>query len=665
MNTAIRMLLMEVSHDESTVIINSLKDSLNIEITTVENVNNFCDQLQYTNPHLLLLKKTSLTSSIISIAKVFDEHIKLIMLLRNNEEINDTIRDEICSSVPLNEIDSLRGIIQQIIPQISLKDVSSATDSIHDQRSRPKLILSELCNKIHLESDLLNHKIKYDSLVQSARSIIIQWNVKGKITFANKFAYEFFGYSENELTGSSISTIYPHKDEVTDNIASMVKDITGAPERYENMEQKNCKKNGEIVWVAYTNKPIYDRNCNLIEIISIGNDITRMKHIEAMLRQRELDFRSIFDNSPDIIIRFNKKCNPLYVNSAWEKISGIPKGKFLKANRFRALLPKQFYDELIGKLQAAIDKKQEQLFNFQYESQNNFFQARVVPEIDDKNEVQSVLLLARDITELKYAETVLKEKSKELDAINQDLNDKNNQLDSANSALKEKDKAKSDFVSMASHELRTPLTGIIGLAQTMLAKDIEITEEEKEHYLRIIESEGKRLSNLLNELLDLTKIETGVTEIKAETIDVEQVINEALQLLPVPQEVKVKINQPAKHFRGKADKDRLKQVITNLLDNAIQYSNEGEITISIGEQDHKIVVSVKDNGPGINKDDIPKIFNKFYRSRNAKLTRKKGSGLGLTIAKNIVELHGGKIWVDSEQGKGSVFNFTIPKEEDV
>jgi two-component system sensor histidine kinase VicK len=101
-----------------------------------------------------------------------------------------------------------------------------------------------------------------------------------------------------------------------------------------------------------------------------------------------------------------------------------------------------------------------------------------------------------------------------------------------------------------------------------------------------------------------------------------------------------------------------------VLDNAIRYSNsEGAITVRLGEQDHQVVVSVQDKGTGISQDEIPKIFNKFYRARSARMAKTKGSGLGLTIAKSIVELHGGKIWVQSEQGKGSVFSFTLPQKE--
>jgi len=234
----------------------------------------------------------------------------------------------------------------------------------------------------------------------------------------------------------------------------------------------------------------------------------------------------------------------------------------------------------------------------------------------------------------------------------------------AEQRLRELNSSKSEFVSMASHEMRTPLTGIIGLTQTLLSKDIDLSEEEKIRFLQIIESEGNRLSKLLSELLDLTKIETGTTEFNPVKIDVIQMINEITSIFPLPPTIELKIDAPMNHVvYVKADHDRIKQVLMNLLENAVRYSKEsGTITISVREQDHDVSIAVSDTGPGIRKEDIPRVFNKFFRSKTALRINSKGTGLGLTIAKNIVEAHGGKIWVKSREGQGSTFIFTLPQE---
>jgi len=201
------------------------------------------------------------------------------------------------------------------------------------------------------------------------------------------------------------------------------------------------------------------------------------------------------------------------------------------------------------------------------------------------------------------------------------------------------------------------------LTQTLLSKDIDLSEEEKIRFLQIIESEGNRLSMLLSELLDLTKIETGTTEFNPVQLDIIQMINETTSVLPLPSTIELKIDAPKDHVISvKADHDRIKQVLMNLLENAVRYSKEsGTVTISVREQDHLVSVAVSDTGPGIKREDIPRVFDKFFRSKTARKITNKGTGLGLTIAKNIVEAHGGKIWVQSREGHGSTFTFTLPQ----
>jgi signal transduction histidine kinase len=246
----------------------------------------------------------------------------------------------------------------------------------------------------------------------------------------------------------------------------------------------------------------------------------------------------------------------------------------------------------------------------------------------------------------------------------QEIRIRTEELASANARLEELDRLKSEFVSMASHELRTPLTGIIGLTQTLLSKDIELTNDERERFLSIIESEGKRLGTLLSDLLDLTKIETGVSEIHPVNIDIADLIRETVGIIPVPEDVKLRVEVPQdRPFCGRADHDRIKQVLMNLVDNAIRYASPGEVTVAIHQVDHKLQIDVSDTGAGLSPEEASRVFDKFYRSRSAKKMKSKGSGLGLTIAKNIVEAHGGEIWVKSEKGKGSTFSFTIPEGE--
>lgn len=521
------------------------------------------------------------------------------------------------------------------------------------------------CEALHNRRELRKYQLKYGELMQSAKSIILQWNKNRIITFCNKFAIDFFGFKESELIGAPVSMLYQNPDEL-EKIINQISENREVTFSTESRELKNRKKNGELTWISYVMRPFFDLDGGLTEIISIGNDITRLKHTEAMLRQREYNLRTICENTPDLIIRFNKEFKPVYANNAWEKISKIERKNYKRVHRFKNLLPESLKTKLVETLESVRNQKKEIYTTFEFTQGDNlcYFQSVVIPEFENGNELHSILVIAHDITERVVFEEALKKKTDEMIVVNEELERKNSDLDNANSRLKEMDRSKSEFVSMASHELRTPLTGIIGLTQTLLSTDIEITEEERAHYLKIIELEGKRLSNLLNELLDITRIETGVVEIHQETVDMNTLVHETLELLQVPSTIAMEVITAKEHFQAWADKDRVKQVLTNVIDNAIRYSNsEGAITVRLGEQDHHILVSVQDKGTGISQDEIPKIFNKFYRARSARMAKTKGSGLGLTIAKSIVELHGGKIWVQSEQGKGSVFSFTLPQKE--
>ncbi|MFP4681552.1 MAG: PAS domain S-box protein [Chitinispirillaceae bacterium] len=287
------------------------------------------------------------------------------------------------------------------------------------------------------------------------------------------------------------------------------------------------------------------------------------------------------------------------------------------------------------------------------------------PIIDSRGEISGGIVSWRDITSRRRTEEMITKHSEELSLANDELMRKNAELDRANERLKELDKSKSEFVSIASHELRTPLTGIIGLTQTLLATDIDISKEEEKKFLGIIEQEGKRLGSLLSELLDLTKIETGAAEIKLADHDMTALVEEIMGVVKIPEGSEVKLDMPEKSLLGKVDLNRIKQVLINLVDNALQYSGEGGmVTIRVGSVDGMIEVDVEDTGPGVSPEEQEKIFDKFYRSKKAK-KKTRGSGLGLTIAKSIVEAHGGRIWVQSEPGQGSRFSFTVPGREEL
>lgn len=260
------------------------------------------------------------------------------------------------------------------------------------------------------------------------------------------------------------------------------------------------------------------------------------------------------------------------------------------------------------------------------------------------------------------------------------VEDRTIELKKANDKLKELDQLKSDFLSIVSHEIRTPLTSILGFSKIInkkLKKDVlpDISEldsnarkavDKIEKNLDIIVAEGERLTNLVNDLLDISKMEAGKTQWDMEPIFIKDIIERAIvSTSSLFEEKKLdiinEIEEGLPEFIG--DRDRLIQVIINLLSNAVKFTSQGHVECTAHMQDGEIIVRVSDTGAGIPGSDLDSIFEKFKQVRGAKGDIQKGTGLGLSISRQIIEHHGGEIRVESEVGRGSSFIFTLPVKD--
>jgi signal transduction histidine kinase len=239
------------------------------------------------------------------------------------------------------------------------------------------------------------------------------------------------------------------------------------------------------------------------------------------------------------------------------------------------------------------------------------------------------------------------------------------ELKTAYEKLEDLDRLKSDFISTVSHELRTPITSIKAFAELILIKP-DMTPERKAILLQTINSETDRLSRLISDLLDLSRIEAGVMHWRDTEIAVDEVIRSAIEgMLPLAQKKRISIEEkidaglPSVH----ADRDRIMQVAMNILSNATKFTPEGgaiRVVVCRADAFPGISVSVEDTGPGINPTDLGLIFGKFQRAGDVLTNTIEGTGLGLAISRQIIEHYGGRIWASSELGRGSVFTFTIP-----
>jgi signal transduction histidine kinase len=222
---------------------------------------------------------------------------------------------------------------------------------------------------------------------------------------------------------------------------------------------------------------------------------------------------------------------------------------------------------------------------------------------------------------------------------------------------------KSQFLANMSHELRTPLNAILGYTELILDNIYGETPEKMREVLERLQLNGKHLLGLINDVLDLSKIEAGQLTLSLADYSLKEVVHTvftAVESLATNKKLTLAIDVAPNLPIGHGDERRLAQVLLNLVGNAIKFTDTGEVAIKAAEADGSFTVTVHDTGPGIAPSDQSRIFEEFQQADNSATKRKGGTGLGLSIAKRIIEMHGGRIWVESEIGKGSTFAFTIP-----
>jgi signal transduction histidine kinase len=237
------------------------------------------------------------------------------------------------------------------------------------------------------------------------------------------------------------------------------------------------------------------------------------------------------------------------------------------------------------------------------------------------------------------------------------------ELSASNAQLMQASRLKSQFLASMSHELRTPLNSIIGFSKVLLNRlDGELTERQQV-YIRSVHNSGTHLLQLINGILDFSRIEAGKLEMVSEEIDLHELIDECIESsMPLARgkQLKLETNVPLELPRLNADRTKVKQILLNLLSNAIKFTTQGSVLVGVIADPNTMRISVADTGIGIRQEDLARLFEPFQQLDNPVARGAGGTGLGLAISKKFVELHGGRVWAESRENRGSTFYFTLP-----
>ncbi len=542
------------------------------------------------------------------------------------------------------------------------------------------------------------------SIVQTSDDAIYAKDLEGVILSWNRGAERIYGYSAEEAVGRHVSILVP--PESADDMAEIMATIRGG-RRVEHHVTKRLRKNGESIFVSLTVSPITDLAGKVVRSSVIARDITAQLTVEEALRKSEAIYRSVVTAMAEGVIFQSADGVITAVNPALEKILECSAeqliGRTLAECRWEAVsedgrpFPWELFPATVT-LRTGEPQTNVVMGIRRPDETHAWISVNSHPLIPTGGAApEGVVITVRDITVRKRAEEEIWKLNAELEArvnartsdlevkqteilqsqkalmnIVEDLNLKTEELEAANNKLQELDRLKSMFIASMSHELRTPLNSIIGFSSIMLDEWLGPVNAEQKENLATIKRSGKHLLNLINDVIDVSKIEAGKIEIRLEEFDIYDLVSEAIQLLE--KEVREKgldLHHELLHQTVCTDRRRLLQCVINLLSNAFKFTEQGTITVAVSPADDtlrvrgermKVCVMVSDTGVGIAEEDIPRLFQPFVRLDSPLKTVAPGTGLGLYLTRKLVdEILEGDIQCSSTVGVGSSFTIRIPE----
>ena len=440
---------------------------------------------------------------------------------------------------------------------------------------------------------------------------------------------------------------------------------------------RGAGQGGDARHYRATLRPLKGIDGSVASITGTIQDVSEIRRTENLLRESSERFAELADNIEEVFWIYDfELLKMVYISPAYEKVWGRTCESLYRdpLDSLNGILPEDRH------ILSGVMVKD--TLNYTSDAQYRILRSdgairwiwdRSFPILDEKGAVVRRAGIETDITDLKNTQTELEALNRELEArVEQrtaDVRESRDKLSKANAALERASRLKDEFLASMSHELRTPLTGILGLSEALQLETFGTLTERQGKVVREIEASGRHLLDLINDILDLSKIEAGKLELALETCRVAEICQASLSLVKgMAQQKRLNLgfsmNLP--EIAVRADARRLKQMLVNLLSNAAKFTPEGgsigmDVAADYGE---KVVrFTVWDKGIGINAEDLGKLFKPFVQLDSGLARQYSGTGLGLSLVKRMAELHGGGVQVESVPGEGSRFTIVLPWEE--
>lgn len=471
-------------------------------------------------------------------------------------------------------------------------------------------------------------ELPFQLMVESIPSAMILGNHESKIVFVNSHAEKLFGYDRSELIGQSIEIIIPERyREKRLGFRSLFFSSPAASASGAGRELFALRKDGTEFPVEIGLNPLVSAGGGLV--LAVILDVTEKK-------QAEERFRLVVESAPNAIVLVNREGKITLVNSATEKLFGYSSEE-LTGKTLEMLAPGRFKE---------IHPHLRDKFN-------------AMPKVRSMGAGRDLFAMRKDGSEFPVEIGLSPLDSIEGNLVMASI------IDMTERKIQEAHRLKSDFLANMSHELRTPLNAVLGFSELMIDKKVGDLNAKQLEYLNDIHASGSHLLRLINNVLDLSKIEAGKTDLRPESFGMVEVIEGVTKVLrPLADKKHVQIEQSlsAEIDIVRIDKNKFRQILYNLLSNAIKFSlDNGIVRIETAPQGStEFILKVSDSGIGISQENLKKLFIPFVQLDSGLARQHEGSGLGLALTRNIVILHRGEIKVESTLGTGSTFSVILP-----